>query len=368
MRGTITWWSALATLLFWPPLAAGLSLWASSVSVSTSTATNVGTELSQIQRYQQALRPPFCDGPCGGTVHRIPAPGNLRMLLPQRSVDVWLPPDYRYTYSSLTTNRGDSAQQKKRRQHPVLYCHDGQNVMSDHSSWTGASWRLIGALARLADLGLLRRNVTTPIVVMIPSANGDWIPGIRRRHLEYGEGPFADAHAEWVAKTIVPMIDGKFSTNPNERYAMGSSLGGQASMQLVLRYPDLFHGAACLSPYFQPSTVAAVRKMASAANTSNNQLQSKRFYIDIGGDMGEAKVPLFDVQDHLTPEHWWNPGYWWLDSQLQPGVTAMREALQTQQLLRYHEEPGGRHNERAWAQRVHLPLLFLFGKEEKLRP
>ena len=30
----------------------------------------------------------------------------------------------------------------------------------------------------------------------------------------------------------------------------------------------------------------------------------------------------------------------------------------------YQEFPGGRHNERAWAQRVHIPLLHLFGTKE----
>ena len=28
----------------------------------------------------------------------------------------------------------------------------------------------------------------------------------------------------------------------------------------------------------------------------------------------------------------------------------------------YEKFPGGRHNERAWAQRIHRPLLHLYGK------
>ena len=28
----------------------------------------------------------------------------------------------------------------------------------------------------------------------------------------------------------------------------------------------------------------------------------------------------------------------------------------------YEQFPGGRHNERAWAQRIHRPLLHLYGK------
>jgi hypothetical protein len=129
------------------------------------------------------LGPPFPNGPCGGTVVTLPPEdtygidatlnGN-QLLLPPRQIDVWLPPDY-------------SPQQL----HPVLLTHDGQNSMADESSWTGASWRMIGALTRLADRQFL--HSPTPIVVMLPSAEGTLIPGLRRRHLEYAaDGPFAE--------------------------------------------------------------------------------------------------------------------------------------------------------------------------------
>lgn len=262
-----------------------------------------------------------------------------QMILPPRAIDVWLPPDF-----STTSEE----------KHPVLLCHDGQNAMSDTSSWTGASWRMIGALTELADRQLLR--TPTPVVVMLPSAEGDFVPGIRRRHLEYaGDGPFCEAHADFVVSTIKPLIQNRFGTS-DEMYAIGSSMGGQASLQLLLRYPNAFQGAACLSPYFEPSTLASV-----VTNTA--VLQSKRLYMDIGGDMGDEKVPVFDLMDHVTPEHWWNPGYWWLDSQLQTGVEVMKTALNLAKIdFMFHEEPGGRHNERAWAKRIDLPLLHLFGK------
>jgi enterochelin esterase-like enzyme len=28
----------------------------------------------------------------------------------------------------------------------------------------------------------------------------------------------------------------------------------------------------------------------------------------------------------------------------------------------FRQYPGGRHNERAWAQRIHVPLRYLFGE------
>ena len=88
-------------------------------------------------------------------------------------------------------------------------------------------------------------------------------------------------------------------------------------MNLILRHPDLFQSAACLSPYFAPDSIAAVGLL------SNGKLTSKRIYMDIGGDVEDTKVPLLDVMDHLTPQHWWNPGYFWLDTSLRPTADAM---------------------------------------------
>jgi enterochelin esterase-like enzyme len=308
---------------------------------------------------RRELQPPFPNGPCGGTVLEI-APedtfgvdvnlANINvmgdLILVPRSIQIWLPPGY------------DEEDRKLR--HPVLYVHDGQNAMEDAQSWTGASWRLMGALTRLADHQLLQSDQPLPIVVMIPSANGDLLPGIRRRHLEYGDVnfPFSQAHADFVAQTVKPLVDNRFRTNPqpDATFAIGSSLGGQASMHLLLRHGDKFGGAACLSPAFGPGMLEQVRN-------SGDLLQGKRIYLDIGGDLDEIRVPLIDFFDHLTPEHWWNPGYFWLDTQLQGQVTSMRQSLDEAGVqYSFRQYPGGRHNERAWAQRIHVPLRYLFGE------
>ena len=92
-------------------------------------------------------------------------------------------------------------------------------------------------------------------------------------------------------------------------------------------------------------------------------LNSKKLYMDIGGDKDDIKVPFIDILDHITPQHWWNPGYFWLDTQLQEGVDAMRFILDQKRInYRFHQIPGGRHNERAWSQRMDKPLLHFYGK------
>ena len=231
---------------------------------------------------------------------------------------------------------------------------------------------------------------TPPIVVCIPCGEGDFlVPGVSRRHSEYGDytHPVSQAHGQFVATNLHPYIMSRFRVKdgPEHISTIGSSLGGQASLQLVLRYPELFGGAACLSPAFQPATIAAAmlavgvsrsdqynalpkqkQKNAKGQSKRNpNSLHSKTIYLDNGGDVDDTRVPVFDALDHFTMnERWWNPGYWWLDTSLQPMVDAMRWTLdQGGVQYTYEKIPGGRHNERAWAQRIHLPLLALYGKK-----
>ena len=112
---------------------------------------------------------------------------------------------------------------------------------------------------------------------------------------------------------------------------------------MLLRYPDIFGGAACISPAFQPATIAA---MAITANLDS--LRNKRLYIDNGGDVlgteddSATRVSLFDPHDHFTlNDNWWNPGYWWLDTQLQPMIDATMFILDRGNVnYTYWKEPG----------------------------
>jgi len=351
---------------------------------------------------KRQLTPPFPSGLCGGTILDI-APeetfgvdvnlaninGSGDMMLLPRTIKIWLPPGY-----------NDCG---KKIRHPVLYVHDGQNAFQDEDSWTGASWRLIGALTRMAEYKLIGKTATKttlistdndndnqlgkqaqprpqrqlqndigdelPIVVLLPSADGDWLPGVRRRHLEYGDMnfPFAQAHADFVANTVKPLVDSRFRTDssPEQNFVIGSSLGGQASLHLLLRHPDKFGGAACLSPAFGPAILDYVASSKGQEILRNGQ---KKLYFDIGGDMPslpssswsspgskKVRVSLINILDG------WNPGYFWLDTQLQGQVTAMRRALDRGGIhYQFKKYPGGRHNERAWALRIDKPLLHLF--------
>jgi len=258
------------------------------------------------------LLPPFRNGLCGGSVVTLPrdelyptksSPFNLfssieNIILPPRDVKVWMPAEYQKP-------------EFRKHQFPVLYCHDGQNAIEDAESWTGSSWRLVGALTRMYERDMLRIEAP-PIVVLIPCGEGDFAPGISRRHSEYGDlpHPVSQAHGEFVATKLHPYILNRFRVNegPEHTAALGSSLGGQASLQLILRYPKIFGAAACLSPCFQAGTIAAVVSK-SISYPERDELRSKTIYIDNGGDVDDTRVPVIDIMDHFTwNDRFWNPG------------------------------------------------------------
>lgn len=293
---------------------------------------------------------------------RILRNGIETLLIPKRGVRVWLPPDY---------VAGET------QAHPVLYCHDGQNVVANDEEVfpPPRSWRLGVTLSKLIDEGLIVGP--SPIVVLINNCCGDGPGGenrlgdidilgqpfFRRRWLEYGDGYLGETYIDWVCDHLKPAIDAEFRTKsePQFTYAMGSSMGGRCAFHSVWRRSDVFGHAACLSPCFQPPLLAQVLLQGSDRLSSSNP-NSRRIYIDNGGDTDDIKVSAMpiSVADGL------HSGWWWLDTSLQPGVEAMCAALRIHNFpFSYYREPGGRHNEAAWAGRLERPLQYLFGKNDK---
>jgi predicted alpha/beta superfamily hydrolase len=277
------------------------------------------------------------DGPGVGRIARplmiekwMEARSSIEQLaIPTRNVKVWLPPAY---------------DTRPRRRFPVLYVHDGQNVLDDRESWTGHSWRLGSTLSEL----ILAGSVEDVILVLIDNVSD-------RRHLEYSDSPSGDAYLSFLCDQIKPRIDAEFRTLAASEHTsvMGSSLGGLAAFCAVWKRPDAVGHCACLSPVFQAPLLLDVAFNAGRRLGNDG---ARRVYIDNGGDTPEKSVSLFDWRDGP------NPGYWFLDSQLQPGVDGMRQALDLHGVAyEYYREPGGRHNERGWSQRIERPLRHLFG-------
>ena len=166
-----------------------------------------------------------------------------RMLLPPRSIRVWLPPGY----------------EQSQRHYPTLYVHDGQCCLSAEGDSGGGGeesrWGIDSALSRLVT----NAEIAEPIVVMIDSCGrghlfdldlplGPEIPLLRQRWVEYGDNPLGRMYIAYVCDVVKPAIDARFRTLPSPEHtaAMGSSMGGLCAFLSAWRRPDVFAHAACL--------------------------------------------------------------------------------------------------------------------------
>ena len=226
-----------------------------------------------------------------------------------RDVVVLLPYDY------------DSNSEKR---YPVLYAHDGQNIFDPNNAFTGYDWRLDEVSDSLAKTG----QIEEMIIVGIYNTSD--------RSAEYSDSTLGQHYSQFLVNKLKPFIDREYRTLPDRENTatMGSSMGGLISLILAWEFSETFGKAACLSPAF----VYPDDSYDYTLNVSSSELKQKTsLYLD-NGTIG-------------------------LESKLQPGIDKMMRVLDTKNITYdWYLDEGAEHNEKAWAKRVHKPLIFLFGK------
>ena len=230
-----------------------------------------------------------------------------------RDVIVWLPPGY--------------AKERNKR-YPVLYMHDGQNIIDPSTSFIGYDWHM----DEVAD-SLIKAGAIEEIIIVGISNSPDRTP-------EYSDTRLGRNYASFVVHTLKPLIDSTYRTKPDaaNTAVMGSSMGGLISFLFSWWYPDVFSKAGCLSSAF----LVDDKKTLEEVRDYNGSRKNIRIYMDCG-----------------TVD---------LEAQLRPGSEEMGKILEEKGYKRgpefdYFRDDGAVHNERAWANRVWRPLTFLFGKQ-----
>lgn len=265
---------------------------------------------------------------------------NLKIdaLLP-RDVWVWTPPGY---------------QQKKKEIYPVIYMHDGQNLFDPEKSYTHVTWGVAEAISKLSHWGFIRPAIVVGID-NTPNRFGDYLP---TDPFETPEGKallasqkeeidqlrkkidfVADTYLNLIVDVIKPMVDRDFYTSEKltDTIIMGSSNGGLISIYALIQYPHIFGGAACLStnwPALGPALTPYLQDKLPPAG-------QHKIYFDHGTCEGDAVYAPYQKQvDEVMRQKGYTQGEDWIT----------------------HIAPGARHNERAWRDRIHLPLRFFLDK------
>ena len=227
-----------------------------------------------------------------------------------RDVKVWLPPSY---FKSPN------------KRYPVLYAHDGQNVFSLNSVYSG-EWRM----DETADSLMRAGKIEEFIIVAIDNTKDRWV--------EYSGTPEGMNYINFIVDNLKPFIDTHFRTKADRANtaAIGSSMGGLISFYMVWLHPEVFSKAACLSSGFAYDDGHILDKVAS----SSKKIPGTKLYLDCGDrDIDKVFLPDNNQMDSiLTRRH--------------PEVK-----------LLYKVFKGDAHNEYFWAKRLDIPLIYLFGKD-----
>ena len=237
-----------------------------------------------------------------------------------RNVLVYLPPGY-----------GANPEQR----YPVLYMHDGQNLINPQDAFGGVVWGVDETAQEL----ILTNQIEPLIIVGIYNAGekriDEYTPVKSAGGRMKGRGGQADQYGRMIVEELKPFIDHEYLTKPGREFTAlgGSSLGGLVSLHLGLKRPDVFSRLAVISPAVWWANNQIIREAAMIG-----ERLPLRIWLDIGKKEGiRIKHQVRALREILLANGW-------------------QENLD----LAYFEIPEARHDESAWAARFGEVLKFLF--------
>ncbi len=231
-----------------------------------------------------------------------------------RDIIVYLPPDY-----------FDSPE----RRYPVLYMHDGQNLM-DATTANSGEWQVDETAEQLIQAGSVE-----PVIIVGISNTPDRIAEYTQvADSRYPGSGNADAYGRFLVEELKPMIDARYRTRPGpeDTGLAGSSLGGLVSLYLGLKYPGTFTRLGVISPSVWWAEEDIVKKVDEL--TTRPPL---RLWVDMGTNEDKDAISQAQRLRAALVREGWGPAD-----------------------LKYVEVEGAGHNEGAWSARFGDVLRFLF--------
>ena len=230
-----------------------------------------------------------------------------------RDVIVWFPPGY----ESHPTKR-----------YPVLYMHDGRQVFDPATSTWGKDWQV----DEIAQDMILNGEIEPFIVVAADCTDA--------RRDEYSPDKKGADYLRFLVEELKPMVDGTWRTDPGRSAIAGASMGGLISFYAAWQRPDVYFGAACLSPAFVERYGNPCFRMVEEAKGKWPDL---KLFLSCGGAAG-------------------------LETELLDGTLKMANLLRTsgypEKNLTVRIESWAEHNEEAWSRMTPHWLRFLFARPQ----
>ncbi len=269
-----------------------------------------GTLQIQVDAWKDSMTP--TQSHITGDVEFLPKV-HSKFLEHDRDVLVWFPPGYAVHPT---------------RRYPVLYMQDGRQVFDPGTSTWGKDWQVDETAQDL----ILNGEVEPFIVVAADCTEA--------RGEEYDPSKKGDDYLRFLIEELKPMVDATWRTDPERSSIAGSSMGGLISFYAAWRHPEIFSGAACLSPAFAKRFGQECFRMVEAGR---DDLPNLKFFLSCGGAAG-------------------------LEAQLMEGTLKMADLLRSvgfpEENLSVRIEGWAEHNEEAWARMTPHWLRFLYARPQ----
>lgn len=257
-----------------------------------------------------------------------------------RNVDVWLPNGY-----------------TPRKRYAVLYMHDGQMLYDAATTWNKQAWQVQDTVQRLIDEGRIADTIVVGIWNNGKLRHSEYFPAKylaamparqRAAHIkDHLDGkPRSDAYLRFLVEELKPAIDARYATRPEaaSTYLMGSSMGGLISVYAMNEYPQVFGAAAGLSTHWtgigRPNAAIPVAAFTYLQQHLADPATHKLYQDHGTTELDAIYAPYQAVVDDIVRERGFENGRNF-DSRVFDGAG---------------------HNEKAWAARLAIPLLFMMGK------
>jgi len=235
---------------------------------------------------------------------------------------VYLPPGYR---------------RFSRKDYPVLYLHDGQNVFDAATAFAGVEWGVDETAERL-----IRKKLIEPLIIVAIANMGEeriheyaptrGVIDARAKRKKRSRG-LARLYGHFLMDELKPYIDWKYRTKRGREFTGlgGSSLGGLVTLAIGILYPQAFSRLIVMSPSIWWDDFAIYRLVDSI-----EEKPSLKIWLDTGtAEPGWEQAR--ELCNRLIEKEW-----------------KLLDDLQ------YLEVEGADHSEAAWARRVGPALRFLF--------
>jgi predicted alpha/beta superfamily hydrolase len=248
-----------------------------------------------------------------------------RIFKNTRFLRVWLPPGY------------DDAE-NSRRQYPVLYLNDGQNLFESSTAFGGVEWGADETAERM-----IREGVIPPMIIAGIDHTGtdrlrEYLPyrSMHPRMLRVQGRRYPD----FLIKEVMPFVESAYrvATSPENTGLGGSSLGALIALYTAITRPGVI-GRLLLE---SPSLWAGNRETIKESRVV--RIWPEKIFLAAGtveaGSVEWSRTVVDDVRELAA---------------------IMRRAVLSEKRLRMAITEGAGHNEAAWGERFPEALQFLFG-------